>query len=76
MPDPQDNAKATGDVHPPEVEERARQRPRGRPGTEGAHGGATGGSLERELEDEGRAGQGENQAGFLKHKDGEAGRNT
>jgi hypothetical protein len=77
MPDPKDNAKATGDLHPPETEDAARQRPRGQPAAEGAAGSpAKGGSLERELENEGRAGQGENQAGFLKDKDGQPGRNT
>ena len=55
MPDPKDNAKAGGNVHPPEKEETPQQ---------------------RELEDEARPGKGENQAGFLKEKDGEAGRNT
>jgi hypothetical protein len=76
MPDPKDNAKASGDVHPPEVEQGEQQRPRGRPDAQGAHGDAKGGTLERDLEDEGRAGRGENQAGFLKEKDGEAGRNS
>lgn len=76
MPDPKDHAKATGHVHPPEAESGAPQRPRGQPATEVAHGDARGGALERDLDDEGRAGKGENQAGFLKEKDGEAGRNT
>jgi hypothetical protein len=76
MPDPKDNQKATGDVHPPEVEEVAQQRPRGHPDTEGAHGGPKDAPLSRDLEDEGRAGKGVNQAGYLKDKDGDAGRNT
>jgi hypothetical protein len=77
MPDPKDNAKASGDVHPPEAEDVAQQRPRGHPDTEGAHGsGGRDNTPGREREDEARPGKGENQAGFLKDKDGEAGRNT
>lgn len=53
MPDPKDNAKGEGGFHPPEPEQR--------PAPEG--------SLGRELEDEGRAGKGINQAGFVKEKD-------
>jgi hypothetical protein len=67
MPDPKNNAKASGDVHPPEVEDVAQGRPRGHPDTEGAHGAA--GSGDRDLENEARPGKGENQAGFLKDKD-------
>ena len=74
MPDPKDNAKASGDTHPPEAEDTSRQRPQGQPGTEGARGKDA--TLGRELENEARAGKGENQAGFLKEKDGEAGRNS
>jgi hypothetical protein len=69
MPDPKDNAKASGDVHPPEVEDVARQHPRGHPDTEGAYGSNPETPLARELESEGRAGKGENQAGYLKDKD-------
>jgi len=69
MPDPKDNAKASGDVHPPELEEAAQERPRGRPATEGAFGSEREAPLARELEDEARAGKGENQAGYLKDKD-------
>ena len=72
MPDPKDNAKASGDVHPPEVEDTSRQRPRGAPDTEGASGSDRDTPLGRELENEARPGKGENQAGFLKDKDGEA----
>jgi hypothetical protein len=75
MPDPKDNAKATGEVHPPETEAVTQQRPRGHPDSEGAQGRRTGGTLERDLADEGRAGKGENQAGFLKEKEDQAGRN-
>jgi hypothetical protein len=69
MPDPKDNAKASGDVHPPELEEAARERPRGQPDTEGAFGSDKETPLARELDSEGRAGKGENQAGYLKDKD-------
>ena len=72
MPDPKDNAKASGDIHPPETEDLSRQRPRAQPGTEDTEGGTARG----DLEDEGRPGKGENQAGYLKDKDGQGGRNT
>lgn len=58
MPDPKDDAKLTGDVHPPEAEDQR----------EGARG--RNGSLERELADESAPGKGENQAGFLKDREG------
>jgi hypothetical protein len=73
MPDPKDNAKLTGDTHPPEVEDVAQERPRGHPQTEGAHGREGDSPLARELEDEARAGKGENQAGYLKDTDSGAG---
>jgi hypothetical protein len=69
MPDPKDNAKLTGDTHPPELEDVAQERPRGHPQTEGAYGREGDSPLARELEDEARAGKGENQAGSLKDKD-------
>lgn len=53
MPDPKDNAKGEVEFHPPEPEQRTPPE----------------GSLGRELEDEGRAGKGINQAGFVKEKD-------
>ena len=64
MPDPKDNAKATGDVHPPEVEDGAAGGRTGRPAAEGADD-----TLSRDLQDEARAGKGINQAGYLKDKD-------
>ena len=76
MPDPKDDAKASGDIHPPEAEDKGLQRPQGQPDAEGARGGPKDGALGRDLQDEGRAGKGENQAGYLKDKDGDAGRNT
>jgi hypothetical protein len=75
MPDPKENAKLTGDTHPPEVEDLAgERRPQGRPETEGAHGEPKDDSLSRDLENEGRAGKGINQAGYLKDKDGGVGK--
>lgn len=69
MPDPKDNAKATGDVHPPEVEDRAAGGRTGRPAAEGADGEAADDTLSRDLQDEARAGKSINQAGYLKDKD-------
>lgn len=63
MPDAKNNAKATGDTHPPEIEER------GAPRAGGASGGPPDRDLGQDLEHEGRAGQDENQAGLLKDKD-------
>ena len=68
MPDAKNNAKLSGDVHPPEVEDAAGSR-QGRPLAEASEGSAPEGSLGRDLEDEGRAGKGVNQAGYLKDKD-------
>ena len=69
MPDPKDNAKASGDVHPPEVEDRARDPAGTRPAAEGSDTTPPEGSQSRDLENEGRAGKGINQAGTLKDKD-------
>ena len=69
MPDAKDNAKASGDVHPPEVEDRRGGSDAGRPEAEGSDDTPPDGSLGRELQDEGRAGKGINQAGYLKDKD-------
>jgi hypothetical protein len=66
MPDAKNNAKLTGDTHPPEVEEIAGQE--GGPQAEGAHGAPVDSSLSRDVENEGRAGK-VNQAGYLKDKD-------
>lgn len=79
MPDPKDNAKLTGDSHPPELEdlEQAKARPRNKPQAQGAYGtNPPDESLERELEEEARPGKGVNQAGYLKDKDSDAGRNS
>ena len=60
MPNPTDNVKGTGDVHQPDLDDKARSSSSGRPVAEDA---------DEAQRDEGRAGQGENQAGFLKDKE-------
>lgn len=72
MPDPKNNAKATGDTHPPEVEDD--DTTAARPEAEGSDDTPADKSLRRDVADEGRAGQGINQAGYLKDRDGGAGR--
>jgi len=62
MPNARDNAKGTGDVHPPEVEDMA-------PQADDTQDASSDGSLGRDLQDERRAGKGINQAGYLKDKD-------
>jgi hypothetical protein len=69
MPDAKDNAKATGDTHPPELEDTRAGNASSRPNAEAADGAPPDSSLGRDLEDEGRAGKGINQAGYLKDKD-------
>jgi hypothetical protein len=51
MPDPKDNAKLTGDTHPPELED-------------------TGPAAAEDDEVESTPGRGENQAGFVKDREG------
>ncbi|QJW84538.1 hypothetical protein HK414_15130 [Ramlibacter terrae] len=63
MPDAKNNAKATGDTHLPEIEERGRPVPAAPAGSAGHRPGPR-------PENEGRAGKGVNQAGYLKDKDG------
>jgi hypothetical protein len=65
MPDPKDNAKASGDVHLPEVEDQGRRSSGGRPVAEDVDPAAA----ERSQQDESRPGKGENQAGYLKDKE-------
>lgn len=70
MPDPKDNAKQTGDVHPPEVEsdlpiEGNMPDALGTEGTPSNRGRAT------ELGKKGRPGRGGKHAGVLKDKDAE-----
>jgi hypothetical protein len=69
MPDPKNNAKLTGDLHPPEVEDTDGGSLEGRPDAQGADGGPADDSLGRDVQNEGRAGKGINQAGYLKDKD-------
>lgn len=73
MPDPKNNAKATGDTHPPEVEDDDGGTTAGRPEAEGSDNTPPDSSLGRDLENEGRAGKGVNQAGYLKDKDKDGG---
>ena len=68
MPDAKDNAKQTGDTHPPELEDLVGSR-QGRPLAEGTDGAPPDSGLGRDLANEGRAGKGINQAGYLKDKD-------
>jgi hypothetical protein len=64
MPNAKDNAKLSGDVHPPEVEDAPGSAGDPLSGDDDASAPAG-----RGLEDEARPGKGENQAGFLKDKD-------
>lgn len=65
MPDPKDNQKASGDVHPPEIETERDSRA-GEPGVPGARGRA------REPEDETPAGESVDKAGMRSDKDAPA----
>ena len=69
MPDAKNNAKLTGDTHPPEVEDMDGGSLEGQPQAQGADGAPPDSSLSRDVENEGRAGKGINQAGYLKDKD-------
>jgi hypothetical protein len=73
MPNAKDNAKASGDVHPPEVED-AVGSPAGRPVAEGAEGGPADDSLSRDVHDAGRVGKRVEEAGVLKDKDAALGK--
>jgi hypothetical protein len=68
MPDPKDNAKATGDLHPPEIEDDAGSL-LGRPDAGGAEDGPPDSALSRDVGNDGRSGKSVNQAGVLKDKD-------
>ena len=72
MPDPKNNAKLTGDTHPPEVEDTVPglADEMGTEGTPRDSNRARANDMARDMEDEARPGKGENQAGFLKDKDG------
>lgn len=69
MPDAKDNAKASGDVHPPEVERMDGTSPAGRPQVQGADGTPPDDDYTRDIENQGRAGKKVEQAGYLKDKD-------
>jgi hypothetical protein len=68
MPDPKDNAKASGDLHPPEVEDEVGA-PAARGDVQGADDGPPDGSDTRDVENAGRTGKRTEQAGVLKDKD-------
>jgi hypothetical protein len=68
MPDAKNNAKLTGDTHPPEVED-AKGSPQGRADTEGAMDGPADSSASRDVGNAGRDGKGTDQAGYGKDKD-------
>ncbi|HEY8356247.1 MAG TPA: hypothetical protein VIL30_02200 [Ramlibacter sp.] len=69
MPGPKNNAKATGDTHLPDIEDED-----GAPASAANTAGPADTALARDLADEGRPGQGINQAGFLKDQDGAVGK--
>jgi hypothetical protein len=73
MPNAKDNAKASGDVHLPEIED-AVGSPAGRPVAEGAEGGPPDSSYSRDVHDEGRVGKPVGPAGGLKDKDAAIGK--
>ena len=70
MPDAKNNAKATGDTHPPEIEDDDGATAAGRPEAEASDDTAPDASLSRDVANESRAGKGINQAGYLKDKNG------
>lgn len=72
MPGARSPVKSTGDIHPPEVEDTVPGRPDDADPDDTPRESDRGraGDLARETEDEARPGQGENQAGFLKDRDG------
>jgi len=68
MPDAKNNAKLTGDTHPPEVEGPFGPFTRGRPKALGARATPASEDLSPDLENEGRAGKGVDQADDLRDK--------
>jgi hypothetical protein len=68
MPNAKDNAKASGDVHLPEIED-AVGSPAGRPVAEGAEGGPPPDEFSRDVHDEGRVGKPVGDGGVLRDKD-------
>jgi hypothetical protein len=74
MPDAKNNAKASGDVHPPDVEDMDLGSPGGRPNAEGADDGVADSSADRDGQGAGRKGKRPGEAGDLKDQDGGMGR--
>lgn len=68
MPDPKNNAKATGDTHPPELEDIPAGRPSGIADVPGA-GGMPDDTQSRDLGPHARAGKPVEQAGYGRDKD-------
>jgi hypothetical protein len=69
MPDPKNNAKLTGDTHPPEVEDLLGRSPEDRPEAAGAHSTPPDDAFSRDVHDAGREGKKVEQAGSAKDKD-------
>jgi hypothetical protein len=77
MPDPKDNAKLTGDTHPPELDDDLTPSgQRDRPEAQDTEAAAPGSSLGRGAGNEGRGGKGTGQAGSVKDQQGDAGRKS
>ncbi|MBK6007679.1 hypothetical protein JJB11_16385 [Ramlibacter ginsenosidimutans] len=68
MPNAKDNAKASGDVHLPEIEDEVGS-PAGKPVAEGAEGGPPDAEFSRDVHGQGRVGKRVEEAGILKDKD-------
>lgn len=69
MPDPHDNAKMTGDMHPPEVESELPFEEGGSSDAPGTSGTAQGRGTSTEEGREGRPGRGIKKAGLLKDRE-------
>ena len=69
MPDPHDNAKMTGDMHPPEVESELPLEEGGSSDAPGTSGTAHGRGTSSEEGREGRPGRGIRKAGLLKDRE-------
>lgn len=68
MPNAKDNAKASGDVHLPEIEDEVGS-PAGKPVAEGAEGGPPDAESSSDVQDQGSVGKRGEEAGILKDKD-------
>lgn len=71
MPDAKNNAKLTGDTHPPEVEDLGRARRAGQPRAGGTDGTPTDDALTRDTKTEHRPRKKAKQAGHRKDKGGD-----